>query len=76
MERVARLTDSRVEARDLPIGTPTATDRPLLWKDIERRAIEDALRMNGGNRTRAARQLGISLRTLQYRLKEWSTTQA
>jgi two-component system response regulator FlrC len=76
MERVALLGEGRVEARDLPIGAPPATDRPLLWKDIERRAIEDALRMNGGNRTRAARQLGISLRTLQYRLKEWSAAQA
>ncbi len=71
MERVAILCDRRVEARDLPIGDRPAQVQPLLWKDIERQAIEDALRMNGGNRTRAARQLGISLRTLQYRLKEW-----
>ena len=27
--------------------------------------------MNSGNRTLAAQQLGISLRTLQYRLKEY-----
>ena len=40
-------------------------------RDIERRAIEDALAENDGNRTRAATQLGISLRTLQYRLKEY-----
>ena len=45
--------------------------RPVLFKDIERQAIVDALEANGGNRTRAARQLGISLRTLQYRLKEY-----
>ena len=45
--------------------------RPLLWRDIERQAIEDALRMNGGSRTLSAQQLGISLRTLQYRLKEY-----
>ena len=45
--------------------------RPLLWRDIERQAIEEALRMNRGNRTLAAQQLGISLRTLQYRLKEY-----
>ncbi|HWQ53486.1 MAG TPA: sigma-54 dependent transcriptional regulator [Bryobacteraceae bacterium] len=71
MQRVAILCDRRVEARDLPIGERPDREHPLLWKDIERQAIEDALRMNGGNRTRAARQLGISLRTLQYRLKEW-----
>ena len=39
--------------------------------DIERQAIEDVLRANRGNRTLAAQQLGISLRTLQYRLKEY-----
>ncbi len=41
-------------------------------RDIERVAIEQALRANNGNRTRAARQLGISLRKLQYRLKEYA----
>jgi len=70
MERMAILCDARVSAADLPIsgGTPR---RPVLFKDIERQAIEDALQVNQGNRTRAARQLGISLRTLQYRLKEY-----
>jgi two-component system response regulator PilR (NtrC family) len=43
----------------------------VLFKDIERKAIVDALEANGGNRTRAARQLGMSLRTFQYRLKEY-----
>ena len=37
---------------------------------------EEALRMNHGNRTLAAQQLGISLRTLQYRLKEYEARQA
>ncbi len=45
--------------------------RPMRLKEIERIAIEDALRANGGNRTHTARQLGISLRKLQYRLKEY-----
>jgi DNA-binding NtrC family response regulator len=44
---------------------------PVLFRDIEKKAILDALGGNQGNRTRAARQLGISLRTLQYRLKEY-----
>lgn len=38
---------------------------------IERAAIEAALSDWGGNRTRAARQLGISVRTLQRKLKAW-----
>ena len=40
-------------------------------KEIEREAIERVLRENGGNRRQAAAALGISLRTLQYRLKEY-----
>ena len=34
-------------------------------------AIQEALDRNEGNRTQTARQLGISLRTLQYRLKQY-----
>jgi len=71
MERVAILCDGEVRAEDLPIATAQAQARPLSWKEIERRAIEEALKRNHGNRTRAARELGISVRKLQYRLKEY-----
>ena len=73
MERMAILCDDVVEPSDLPITASGAT-RPVLFKDIERQAIEDALRANDGSRTKAAQQLGISLRTLQYRLKEYGIT--
>jgi len=71
IQRVAILCDAVIEPDDLPI-TATGPARPVLFKDIERRAIEDALDENQGNRTRTAKQLGISLRTLQYRLKEYN----
>lgn len=71
MERLAILCDHEVKASDLPLVAP-GEKRLLKWKDIERKAIEEALRSHHGNRTQAARQLGISLRTLQYRLKEYS----
>jgi two-component system response regulator HydG len=70
MERVAILCDYVVEPDDLPI-TATGPARPVLFRDIERNAIEAALEANSGNRTRAAKQLGISVRTLQYRLREY-----
>ena len=38
-------------------------------EELERRAILDALERHGGNRTHAARALGISRRTLLYKLK-------
>jgi DNA-binding NtrC family response regulator len=74
VERMAILCDGVIEPDDLPI-TPAGPVRPVLFRDIERKAIEDALHQNGGNRTRAARQLGISVRTLQYRLKEYGIAQ-
>jgi transcriptional regulator with GAF, ATPase, and Fis domain len=74
MERVAILCDDVIEPDDLPVTT-SGPARPVLFKDIERQAIEDALRTNDGNRTKTARQLGISLRTLQYRLKEYGIAQ-
>lgn len=42
--------------------------------DFERQIIETTLHEMAGNRTRTAEQLGVSLRWLQYRLKEWSDT--
>jgi DNA-binding NtrC family response regulator len=70
MERLAILSEGTIEPDDLPI-TPAGPARPVLFRDIERQAILDALRANADNRTRTAQQLGISLRTLQYRLKEY-----
>ncbi|MBI4909072.1 MAG: sigma-54-dependent Fis family transcriptional regulator [Acidobacteria bacterium] len=71
MERLVILCDHVIEPADLPMMTADNAARPVLFKDIERQAIEDALAAHHGNRTHAARQLGISLRTLQYRLKEY-----
>ena len=75
MERMAILCAERVDPEDLSM-LQAGDRRPLRWRDIERQAIEEALRMNHGNRTLAAQQLGISLRTLQYRLKEYEARQA
>ena len=43
----------------------------LTMDELERRAILDALERTGGNRTQAAELLGIGLRTLQRKLKEY-----
>ena len=40
-------------------------------KELERQAISEALVRHAGNRKRAAEQLGIALRTLQYKIKEY-----
>jgi DNA-binding NtrC family response regulator len=43
-------------------------------RDIERTAILSVLERCGGNRTHAADALGISVRTLQRKLKTWSVS--
>jgi DNA-binding NtrC family response regulator len=48
---------------DIPAGTTL--------ESLERAAVEQALADCNGNRTRAARSLGISVRTLQRKLKQW-----
>ena len=40
-------------------------------QDVEREAILRTLELCGGNRTHASQQLGISIRTLRNRLREY-----
>jgi two-component system response regulator FlrC len=66
----------RIESADLSIDIPAATDavRPVRLEDAARaaeaRLIRDALAATGGHRVQAAERLGISERTLRYRLAE------
>jgi two-component system, NtrC family, response regulator AtoC len=63
------------------LGLPTPTTAPAsggeppaevtTLKEMEKRAIQAALVAEGGNRRRAAKRLGIALRTLQYKIKEY-----
>jgi DNA-binding NtrC family response regulator len=43
-------------------------------KDIEKKAIEEALQHAAGHRKKTAERLGISIRALQYKLKEYGIT--
>lgn len=45
-------------------------------EELERSAVEQALAQFNGNRTRAAESLGISVRTLQRKLKSWGIQNA
>ena len=52
-------------------GAAPAGEAGGTLKEMERRAIATALDAEGGNRKRAAKRLGIALRTLQYKIKEY-----
>jgi DNA-binding NtrC family response regulator len=49
---------------DIPEGTSL--------EELEWAAVQQALEHNRGNRTHAAQELGISVRTLQRKLKTWT----
>jgi DNA-binding NtrC family response regulator len=69
--------DSRAVLDELKAasGVPVETDREVLpMAEIEKQAILRALEKTGGNRLKAAQMLGIGLRTLQSKLKEYGMT--
>ena len=80
VEQAVVLTETGwVDADDLPIrAEPKAIEPPLklvipgsTLAEIERYAITETLKAVGGSTTRAAEVLGISRRTVQYRVREW-----
>jgi DNA-binding NtrC family response regulator len=64
-----RVTPAATDAVAAPAAV--ATGQVATMDEIERQAILTALRKTGGNRTQAAELLGIGLRTLQRKLKEY-----
>jgi len=75
VERALIVSRSRViEREDLPLeagdGAPSP-ERTGLLAQVEKRTILETLSRHEGDRRAASEELGISLRTLQYRLKEY-----
>ncbi len=81
LERAFALNDSGVlNAEDIrlrrsqrrPEADSVGSDEPLpdVLHDVERQAIQKALRETNGNRTAAARLLGMTFRQLRYRLEK------
>ncbi len=73
IERAVILSKGRIETHHLNIDfgeDPSPIEKGLLQTN-ERELIQKVLGEVAGNRKEAARILGISLRTLQYRIKEY-----
>jgi DNA-binding NtrC family response regulator len=78
LEHALTLGDGvRVRVEDLPVAlleTRCDAARPedqQTLQGLEQRCILQALARTGGNRTRAARLLGITRRTLGYRIRKY-----
>ncbi len=70
--RLSDLPPPHRTAARAPAAAPAHDDgEPRTMDAIERDAILAALEATGGNRERAAKQLGIGLRTLQRKIKEY-----
>ena len=64
---------------DAPVETPAAAprvklDKPVTLREMEQHLIFQALDETAGNRTHAAKLLGISVRTLRNKLHEYRST--
>lgn len=79
LERAFALAEGEIQPDDLnlapesgtEVGNPGFGDQPLqeYLDSVEREAIRAALEKCGGNKTAAARQLGVTFRSLRYRLE-------
>ncbi len=66
----ARFLPPSVRPRLTPAGMPVIPGATL--EDIERYAILETLKATGGSTSKAAELLGISVRTIQYRLHQYN----
>ncbi len=73
---LALIAGDRIDAEDLNLApaplagitAPTAGSLQDQLDQVERQSILDALRQSNGNRTAAARLLGVTFRSLRYRM--------
>ena len=63
--------DSESESTSADPPAEKGTGEALTLKELERHAIEKALEATGGNRKKAAKRLGIAVRTLHYKIKQY-----
>ena len=71
LSRDSRLTLPSLTTSPVEIAPGSATKRLRSLRDLEKEAIEETIRETDGHRRNAAKILGISIRTLQYKLKEY-----
>jgi DNA-binding NtrC family response regulator len=80
-QAVVLCEENLISTEDLPIEPPDREVEPLslmvpgvTLAEVERYTIMKTLEAVGGSPTKAAKILGVSKRTIQYRLQEWGVT--
>jgi len=71
VERGGAIETSRASdaaARELHVTFPPGG---IVWADLEKGLIEQALAQNGGNQVRAAKLLGLSRDAFRYRMQKY-----
>ena len=58
-------------SRALPSGSPHPARPGTSMREVERSLLEATLLSTGGNRTRTAEMLGVSLRTIRNKIREY-----
>jgi len=73
MSELPVMIENTSEALPVDMPSPQLAPSPAAEaiEDLERRAILQSLEKHNGNRAAAAEEMGISLRKLYYRLKEY-----
>ena len=71
LSRDSRLTLPPLTTSLIEVMPVSATKRLCTIRDLEKEAIETTISETNGHRRKAAKILGISIRTLQYKLKEY-----
>jgi DNA-binding NtrC family response regulator len=54
-----------------PAASPLSVCAGTSMRDVERQLLESTLEVTGGNRTRTAEILGVSLRTIRNKIREF-----
>jgi two-component system NtrC family response regulator len=80
IERCLLLDQSPQQCLSSLSGNATSADgecepESLLLEEIEKRHILKVLEMEGGNKSAAARHLGVSRKTLERKVQAWRTAE-
>ena len=67
----ATLSDHDLNLENAPEAGMTSVPADMTLQEIECVAIRSALQRNEGNRTLAAKELGVSVRTIQRKIQEY-----